>query len=404
MLLWDMRTGKTLALAIAAKIKGESTLVICPPAVIPVWKKAFEDIGFKDYYILSSGKLKEGVDVAVNKWGFKTLIIDEIHMYRNYSHRFKALKRIRAVVDRCWGCTGTPFDKNLDEIFYMWSLLDKNITFGTNRKNFRAKYCSCVNPDSPHPLWEVTKEGVKLIMAHIRPFMSVKTLDTKMVLKEEIILYPVTPRQRGLLDDLRMGKPIDMVEGSNTILSPSHVNDKCLQVLGGFYIDWDRAFEGDPRDGRRQVHRNIETHKWEALRDYVKKIGHDRIIIWVKFIEEYDRVIEALSSDFKPVKFSQKNLALFKQGVVGPIVCHPRSAGTGIDISGAKNAIYVSESPQNVDKLQSKARMSEFKGDGEKEIGYLISSYGQETDGIDYARRSTMKQKEKRVKEFYAHL
>ena len=77
-------------------------------------------------------------------------------------------------------------------------------------------------------------------------------------------------------------------------------------------------------------------------------------------------------SDLTVCKFNEENRVKFNKGGVDVILCHPKSASTGVNISGGEVSIYVGHIPNSIDLVQSMYRMSVYGDESEKKIFHLV--------------------------------
>ena len=74
-------------------------------------------------------------------WPFDTVIIDELSSFRNpSSQRFKALRKVRPLVKRLWGLTGTPRPRSLLDLWAQVYLLDQGERLGRTFTAYRNQY------------------------------------------------------------------------------------------------------------------------------------------------------------------------------------------------------------------------------------------------------------------------
>ncbi len=388
-IFFGMQLGKTWPSLIAAEIKGKPTLVVCPPNCIHVWEKATDELDIKiPIKIISSGSLRnKEKTLAIIKEGYKILIVDELQQYRAWSSQTQNLYRIRKTVENCYGLSGTPFDKNYDEFFYPLLILDKGDLCGRNRGSFRDNVCT-MEMRGNRPVYKMREEYEKPFREKIREF-SMSHLSDKMNFPEvEEIFYELTEEQEFFMENLdvrnKKKEPIPQINGHNILLeSGTHAN-KQMQVTSGFYIMDDK------------IHRGISTNKFEVLKNlFEEKIKGQKTIIWVRYKEEYKEVLKCLNG-IRSGTYSTKNLEKFWKDELDVLVCHPRSAGCGVNISVAQNAVYITESNSNVDAMQASARLNVYEGEKKKTVYYLVAN-----TSVVKNNRTLMREKEKKTKQFF---
>lgn len=94
-----------------------------------------------DIYIIN----RENVDWLVNKSGYKfdfdMVVIDELSSFKNHqSKRFKSLMKVRPLVKRIVGLTGTPSSNGLMDLFAEFKILDMGKRLGYFIGQYRNTY------------------------------------------------------------------------------------------------------------------------------------------------------------------------------------------------------------------------------------------------------------------------
>ena len=383
MLLWQMRTGKTLPSAIAVAVRCENPLIIAPPKVVPVWYEHLRLVSAENYTIVSSGILsprEETVDGKLKKVyhpkltallskTFDGIVIDEIHQYRADSSRTKVVKKLTRNVPFRLGLTGTPFDKDLNEIFYPWMMLDSGDLLGTNKATFHKAYCMKDDPYKKFSPWVFQPGKKEILLTALKPNIDRHFPDSIKAPNIKLHQFGLTQEQEEYVEDLREGNEIPFFQGDDIEFSAGVIREKVFQVCSGFLLHTIYYDERDEK-GTKIVKRGITTRKWIKLRRLVRKL-EGRGVIWVRYVEEYNYVLDTLK-DYRIKKYSASNLEALKKGKLDIIVAHPRSAGVGVDISCADWAVFVSETPSNIDQSQARMRLSRVDGLDEKDLHYLI--------------------------------
>lgn len=79
--------------------------------------------------------------IANHKWDFDTVVIDELSSFKsNKAQRFKALKKVRPMVKRIIGLTGTPAPNSLMDLWSEIYLLDMGERLGRFIGGFRERF------------------------------------------------------------------------------------------------------------------------------------------------------------------------------------------------------------------------------------------------------------------------
>lgn len=400
--VWMMRSGKTLPVCewLATQTGDHRVLVVCPPAVVPVWHdhwKITKRRGSPEINILSSGQLSQKTNgdysvkgICGNDWSI--VVVDELHDYRHYSGRLLALRYLSKNSKYRIGMTGTPYDQNLSELYYPLTWLSAGTIFGDNisKQTFRETYCY---PTKPHlgkmSPWEVRPSLVDEFTQLVKSVSSVWMHPEVAPPKQEVVRYPLSKRQKGMVGLLGNGSVSYFLSEWGVDLAGckhAHFRDKMRQVYGGFILD-----------ESSKPHRVCSTLKWWHMMQILNKTGTRRVVIWYRYLYEAAGIKQLLKSVFGVVVkgYSQTHLEEFRRDEVDILLCHPKSAGAGIDISHAEAAIFVTLTPNWTALMQAFYRLADRSGDV-KTIYHMVADCKYDQKSLD-----SMRQKEQRTLEFY---
>lgn len=365
-----VRSGKTLiTLRILKEKRFKHVLIICPPKVIPAWQEEMECEGVT-YNIISIGQFnKKGTAEAyIKEYGVPDCIaFDEIHQIRHSSNRTRNIIKLSKDVPYKIGFTGTPVDSSVLELFYIMKFFKGNDSpYGTNKLDFYLKYGSL----KPHAVgrreisandFTVSKKSFTRVL---EPFQACtySFLSEKIKMpRQEFIEFKLTDKQKKWIKAIETNSPILEINGENAELTALHKSSKAMQITGGFYIRQDESV----------ISLGL-SFKYSRLLDLINT-HRTRIIIWTQFIYEQDKILKLFkNSEFSIAKFNEENRKKFNQGGIDILLCHPKSASTGVNISGGEVSIYVGHIPNSIDLIQSMYRMSVYGDESEKIIYHLV--------------------------------
>ena len=388
LIVWLMREGKTLPVCdwVARHTTGP-VLIVCPKQVMPVWRLEFERTGMmmNGIYILPDSKLsfkekdaKDGQNrlrALRNELGqnWETIIVDEIHRFRYYKKRYRMLKWLSKNAEFLLGLTGTPFDKSLYEMYYPMQWLSRETFWGdgaeiTSKDAFHKVYCELTNPGRPHPDWQIKPELYDTVTEQLKLHGSIFRSGKVPVPVHEKVAYPLSKAQRRIIEIVISGTPIGLPERMADVVSEAAKairNNKCTQLYSGFFLD----------DG--EVIGRVPTWKWWVLLSKVRRLGA-RTLIWYRYTEESNLILKFLTTylpQYVVEKFTTENLDAFKAGQVDILLCHPASAGAGVNISHAQASIFVSHNPKMIDNIQAFFRISQYGDETAKTVYHLVANH-----------------------------
>jgi len=94
-----------------------------------------------DIWIINRENVEWLVSEYGSKWPFDTVVIDELSSFKNHqSKRFRALRRVRPMIKRVIGLTGTPAPNGLIDLWPQIYLLDLGERLGKTVTGFRERY------------------------------------------------------------------------------------------------------------------------------------------------------------------------------------------------------------------------------------------------------------------------
>ena len=386
--VWMMRSGKTLPICewVSRQSYSTSVLVVCPPAVVPVWEKHYlaQQTGLSPRMeILSSGKLsakKNGKAVVrsemKNDWD--VVIVDEIHEYRYYSARYQNLRWLSKNSEYRIGLTGTPIDQHLSELYYPLTWLSNGLFFGEyiTKEAFQLTYCHQTKPRlkeaSP---WEIRPDIREEFLAEVMKVTSVWENPSVKPPEHKKVEYPLTKIQRKRISELRKGRYRVFArkwQSDLTGLKLAHRKDKMRQIYGGFLLD---------ELGEVSPYRTV-SWKWLWLARLLRKTSN-RTVVWYRYRTEIELISEvAQDVGLSSAEFSLKQLDAFNEDRLDVLICHPKSAGAGIDISHADSAIFVTPTPNWTALMQAFYRLAD-RTEKRKVIYHMVAAIKEDRESYE---------------------
>ena len=403
-LLWDMRTGKTFAVANTIqylKYMGQphKTLVICPKHIRINW---VEDVqkhtdlkclvlgngtsqqlkrlqsadtitvvdgpkvsmrpGKPDLFITNTDAIRnKAFCKALAEFGFDIAVADESHCFANNTKRTHGLMEIKRRVERRYIMTGTLVPKDPSGAYNQMRFVNSSL-FPETLEEFKAKYCVYknvggreiflrVNPRTKAELWsriDRLADKVRIEDCHDMPEKLYTTVDVDLSPEQEVA-------HSKLLEELCV--EIDQGCIATTTLLKSR---KLTQVTSGFLYDEEK-----------KSHRFKTNPKLEALRDILVQVAKEnrKIIVWAYFHESILMIQELLiemeighsviSGKDDKLTMDERferlwNFQHKKEATV--ILANPAMLGLGVDLSVAKYSVFFENDFRLDFRIQAEAR------------------------------------------------
>lgn len=371
------RTSLYIIKKLSAKVEVKTVLVLCPPAVISTWHKEITKVqGLEglSIHVDSIGKLSRK---SLAK-GFDVMVVDEVHNFRSWSKRSQSLARAAKKCKYRLGMTGTPADSSLLELYVPLKCLcakDKGPLAYTNSRQWRNDWGLCDNPYSKFPKYELNESKKDLFYQELSKISYIHDPDMVAPPEMEIVDYDLLPEQRSVIRALKRGSTECNGEKITLRKEVVAINNACVQICSGFLYERDKTLF-------------FKTNKYRAILDLVNKI-QGKVVLWYCYNEEKLRLSQIFPHGvvFSPGQVIGEDVRV--------VICHPLSAGAGIDLSQFDASIYCSVGKGFVAHKQSEYRIA--GQDKVAKINYVMCA----RQSIEMRYIKSMARKEKEFVEFY---
>lgn len=323
-----------------------------------------------DIYIINRENTEWLVNLYGRAWPFDMVVIDELSSFKsNQSRRFKALRKVRPLIKRIVGLTGTPTPNGLIDLWPQIYLLDRGERLGKTITEYRKNYFDPGQRD-----WQtgviynyVLKDGAeKAIYKKISDIcISMKAEDYLEVpeLKEipvEIELDSKDYRKYKRLETnllLPLSETEDIEARTAAVLS-----NKLLQMANGAVYD-----------ETRKVHW-IHDEKLKALEEIIEAANGKPVIVYYNFKHDLERIKEW----FKEVRTleTDADIADWNAGKIPILALHPASAGHGLNLQHGGNIIVWFGLNWSLELYQQANARLHRQGQTSKVTAYLLVTKG----------------------------
>lgn len=283
-------------------------------------------------------------------------IADEIqHLKNPRTSQYKVAAKLARKSAKKIFMTGTPYLTGLENIFYIYRILDSGASFGRNIYYFRGKYMY----QSGMFNWIPKSDSLEKISQVLKKSSYGVSLDSCVDLPP-LVEQNITVNMEG--DQLRIYQDMEsklMADyKGNTLVAVNALSRlaKLLQVTSGFFV----SESGETVSIE-------ENKKMETLKHYVKEIISYKgsCIIWYSFNFELGIIKKWFASEKIPIaeihgginsKQKQEQIDIFNNGDADFIICQRTAGGVGINLTRANYSIVYSRMFGMGSDLQSAAR------------------------------------------------
>lgn len=264
------------------------------------------------------------------RWPYDMVVIDELSSFKSsQSKRFKALKKMRPMIYRIVGLTGTPAANGLMDLWAEMYLLDRGQRLGATLTNYRSNY---FKPAWGNGMivykWQANPGALKAITNKIADItMSMKA--------EDYIQLPdrIDSTVQVKLTDADMKKYRDMEErsllelnedDSVVALDAAAVMSKLLQLANGFIYT--------------EAHEAVRIHraKLDAL-DEIIEAADGPVMVFYSFQADKEQLLDHYKD--AEVLENDKTISRWNDGKIPIMLAHPASVAYGLNLQDGGHII-----------------------------------------------------------------
>lgn len=291
-----------------------------------------------DIYIIN----RENVDWLVNKSGYKfdfdMVVIDELSSFKNHqSKRFKSLMKVRPLVKRIVGLTGTPSSNGLMDLFAEFKILDmgkrlgyfigqyRNTYFKPDKMNGTIVYSYKPLPNAENAIYEKISDITVSMKAN--EYLKMPELLTSNYVVE------LSNSEKNQYDEMKKSLVLEITDGEITASNAASLSNKLCQLSNGAIYD----------DEQNIV--EIHSRKLDALEDIIESMNGKPLLVAYWYKHDFERIAERLESLHIPFSKLDTDTSISKwnKGEIPVALIHPASAGHGLNLqSGGSILVWFS--------------------------------------------------------------
>ena len=282
-----------------------------------------------DIYIIN----RENVDWLVNKSGYKfdfdMVVIDELSSFKNHqSKRFKSLMKVRPLVKRIVGLTGTPSSNGLMDLFAEFKILDmgkrlgyfigqyRNTYFKPDKMNGPIVYSYKPLPNAENAIYEKISDITVSMKAN--EYLKMPELLTSNYVVE------LSNSEKNQYDEMKKSLVLEITDGEITASNAASLSNKLCQLSNGAIYD----------DEQNIV--EIHDRKLYALEDIIESMNGKPLLIAYWYRHDLERIKGRFS--VREIKTSE-DISDWNDGKIPVALIHPASAGHGLNLQNGGSTL-----------------------------------------------------------------
>lgn len=283
-----------------------------------------------DIYIINRENVTWLVEFYKKRWPFNFVVIDELSSFKSSrATRFRELKKVRHLIKRLVGLTGTPAPNGLTDLWAQMFLIDGGQALGRTKSSFLEKWFTPDKHNATTVFSYKPRDGAEDEIYDALKLCTVSmktedyiTLPERLNITHEVELPPNVYKQYKKLEK-EMLLPFesgDIDAGTAGIL----VN-KLLQFCGGMVYD--------ENGGVKEFHHE----KLKVLDGLIEEANGKPVLVFYTYKSERNRILQNYPEavDIKSAGAVEK----WNNGEIQILLAHPASAGHGLNLQFGGNIV-----------------------------------------------------------------
>lgn len=283
-----------------------------------------------DLYVINRENVEWLVEHYKKNWPFDMVVIDELSSFKSpKAKRFKALRKVRPMIKRLVGLTGTPAPNSLIDLWPQLYLLDHGERLGKTITGYREKY---FQPDQRNRQmiysWKLRPEAEKAIHEKIGDIcISMQARDWLDLPKriDNVISVPLPPKAREKYKQLEKDLLLPFAESDVVADTAAVLSNKLLQLANGAVYDEHRNVQ------------DIHEAKIHALEDILEASNGKSILVFYAYQHDLERLQSRFS--FARTLETSADIRAWNRGEIDMLLAHPASAGHGLNLQDGGHVI-----------------------------------------------------------------
>lgn len=255
-------------------------------------------------------------------WTFDTLVIDELSSFKSSKAlRFRALKKVRPLVSRVIGLTGTPAPNTLIDLWPQIYLLDMGKRLGRFITGYRERFFVPDRRDRDIVYSYKLREGADqqlydLISDICVSMKAMEHLKMPKLVSSRYTVY-MDEKERRMYDTLKRDMILKLQDSQIDAVNATSLSGKLLQMANGAVYD---------SEGRTIA---IHDRKLDALEDLIEAANGKPLLVAYWYRHDLERIRQRFS--VRQIDTAQ-DIADWNAGTIPVALIHPAAGGHGLNL------------------------------------------------------------------------
>ncbi|MDR3586288.1 MAG: DEAD/DEAH box helicase [Desulfosporosinus sp.] len=306
-----------------------------------------------------------------NQWPFSIVVIDELSSFKSASAlRFRALRKVRPLIKRIVGLTGTPAPNGLIDLWPQMCLLDRGERLGKTLGGYQERYfepdvmdrnTGVVYKYKPKPNAE---RAIYNCIADI--CMSMKAQDYLLMPPriDNFVRVEMSSKEKALYKQLERDMILPLAEGNIDAANAAVLSNKLLQMANGAVY------------GENGVVQPIHRRKLNALETLWEGANGKPILVFYAYKHDKERIYKLFKKDKPRELNTSQDITDWNAGKIPVALAHPASAGHGLNLQAGGHIIIWFGIPWSLELYQQANGRLYRQGQNETVIIHHIVTTG----------------------------
>ncbi len=283
-----------------------------------------------DIWVINRENVEWLVDFFGKYWPFDMVVVDELSSFKsNKAKRFRALRKVRPLIKRIVGLTGTPAPNGLMDLWAQVYLLDRGERLGKTITGYRDRYFT---PGQRNQMivynWKPKPEAEDAIHKKLSDICVSMRAEDWLKLSDRIdniVHVQLSPAMKDTYKQLEKDLLLPFTSGDVVADTAAVLSNKLLQLANGAVYDENK--------GVKELH----DAKLQAVEDIIEAANGKPVLVFYAYKHDLSR----LQARFKGAKTldTAKDIEDWNAGGVPILLAHPASAGHGLNLQAGGNTI-----------------------------------------------------------------
>lgn len=293
-----------------------------------------------DIYVINRENVPWLVDTLKEHWCFDLVIIDELSSFKNpQAKRFRMLRRVIGSSEYVWGLTGTPASNGYMDLWAEIFLIDNGERLGKYIGSYRTAYFYAAAHNG-HIVYEYrlragAKAKIDRKLSDICLSMSKEDwLSLPPIIFNEVRVR-MSPSERKIYEQFQRDKVLPLLEGRLDTLDnmSSAVVGDTAAVISGKLLQLANGAVYDDSEGVFHLH----DQKLDALREIQEAAQGHPLLVFYSYKHDLARIQKAFPEAV--LLKGSADIDRWNKGEIPMLLCHPASAGYGINLQEGAHII-----------------------------------------------------------------